>query len=1039
MEPPRKKGRRIGQQLPGQIFQYCAPHRLMICQWCQCAVVDAQLEEHLRCPRHVAELHACRVGDFQQHFEQFPQRIRQNRDIVIPNVPVSPVPGLMKPVHPTYQCQIGECQWIGYNIKRIREHCANEHDWMNPPSRGRPRKHAMRSGTAPKPWTTVASQQFIHRGRGSQRFAVIMTEEDPSPIMSSLQELQTATQQAIIQQQARIEQEELARIAAHDPREVNPWVERTGWARYLGAMNPLTLLPLVEDANAATEPVLAEICERFDRIIVVAQQTMLSRMNIFSRFAINRKDAGQEPQQPFNPRMDPGTMDKYRQVFKRLICYIIRCQTIEDRHRPPFAFTYPQRMAMQQMMQEMQDMDQRGHEGDQSSDRPNHSPRARPIDGQSDRPNPAQQPLTAIDRQILAWCVELFNHPLSGSAEQEFESAIVSGLAVMGIRADGGWENALGFTPKLSAVIKLARMIVAQHAWEQAQQSENPKGFLRAMQEMIQRFMTTAHPTPMKWMFDTRTYGLKIRYTTTAEGVIQWNRDEITYQHVRFTCDQFRSMVHGVVNRAWKHLMGEVLLFPPTQVDRPPLPPIPWDTIEDHPSDDQIGWWWAQDPPNSWGIREEWWLFERIWQEPPLRAEFIHVPTRRERPWREKRVRQWMRAVGRMKEYLLILKHLTGGGPARGPEVLSIRYQNTRHGGVRSETIDRGLVSFVTAYHKGYSINGRTKIIHRFVPREVGELFIYFQRLAMPFQRQVETSVYGRPEMSGFIWPTQEVDGTGWTSERMKRVMQRESKIGMGVQLNISAYRQMAIAMARKYLHSPDGFEADGEAEWEEKADEEGCWWTADDDVVDLQAGHGTHVAGMIYARGVDEAPDTVAQMKQQFREASEKWHRFLGFASVTRPGRKRKGVNEGQSQKQFARWKSHASGPDSAHIEARGRSRESVPGHPAAGHRCHHGGSAVGIRRDGHRRRQEHHIHGARGMGACRDDHCCSAHGIITAGHAAAVWHIRDTMCGMEQPSTPRDGINRIGDTRIRGQQGIPVIFEPIGGPEPIRPDRHR
>jgi hypothetical protein len=59
-----------------------------------------------------------------------------------------------------------------------------------------------------------------------------------------------------------------------------------------------------------------------------------------------------------------------------------------------------------------------------------------------------------------------------------------------------------------------------------------------------------------------------------------------------------------------------------------------------------------------------------------------------------------------MKEYLLVLKHLTGRGPARGPEILSIRYQNTVHGGIRNQMIDQGLISFMTAYHKGYSISG---------------------------------------------------------------------------------------------------------------------------------------------------------------------------------------------------------------------------------------------------------------------------------------------------------------------------------------------
>jgi hypothetical protein len=110
------------------------------------------------------------------------------------------------------------------------------------------------------------------------------------------------------------------------------------------------------------------------------------------------------------------------------------------------------------------------------------------------------------------------DYPLSSSQGQEFKSAIISGLAVMGIWPDSGWETALDFTPKLSAMIKLDQMLVAQQAWEQNQSSSGD--CLEDMQEMIQQFMTTTNTTPMKWMFNTHTYGLKIRYMTMANRLV---------------------------------------------------------------------------------------------------------------------------------------------------------------------------------------------------------------------------------------------------------------------------------------------------------------------------------------------------------------------------------------------------------------------------------------------------------------------------------------------------------------------------------------
>lgn len=62
------------------------------------------------------------------------------------------------------------------------------------------------------------------------------------------------------------------------------------------------------------------------------------------------------------------------------------------------------------------------------------------------------------------------------------------------------------------------------------------------------------------------------------------------------------------------------------------------------------------------------------------------------------------------------------GMPARSWELMGIRHTNTENGGVRNIFIDRGMVCFMTSYHKGYRRTGEVKVIHRYVPREVGEL-----------------------------------------------------------------------------------------------------------------------------------------------------------------------------------------------------------------------------------------------------------------------------------------------------------------------------
>jgi hypothetical protein len=52
---------------------------------------------------------------------------------------------------------------------------------------------------------------------------------------------------------------------------------------------------------------------------------------------------------------------------------------------------------------------------------------------------------------------ELLDHPLQ---DNEYQSAIISGLAVLMMKGDKGWHDAEDFTSKYSAVIKLAQLMV---------------------------------------------------------------------------------------------------------------------------------------------------------------------------------------------------------------------------------------------------------------------------------------------------------------------------------------------------------------------------------------------------------------------------------------------------------------------------------------------------------------------------------------------------------------------------------------------------
>ena len=97
-----------------------------------------------------------------------------------------------------------------------------------------------------------------------------------------------------------------------------------------------------------------------------------------------------------------------------------------------------------------------------------------------------------------------------------------------------------------------------------------------------------------------------------------------------------------------------------------------------------------------------------------------------------------MRQVAAFRGRLLILIHMTGRQPARGPEILSVRHRNTAQGRHRNLFIEDGMVVFVTRYYKGFEIKGDVKIIHRYLPQVVGELVVWYLWLVLPFVQRMQ-------------------------------------------------------------------------------------------------------------------------------------------------------------------------------------------------------------------------------------------------------------------------------------------------------------
>ncbi|KAH6702795.1 hypothetical protein BKA61DRAFT_704075 [Leptodontidium sp. MPI-SDFR-AT-0119] len=508
----------------------------------------------------------------------------------------------------------------------IQEHCRHVHQWENPQKKGRPEI----GRDVQVPWRTgVHCQHFFVRGPGAQYFEV-QAEGSSSAVPSGdvdLDAAKTALKQAM--QQA----EEEARRQITEPeeaREPNPWLRRVGWVEHLGAFDRKELRELVAPVKD-DEPELDVLCRAFDWLIQDAQYYCVRPVvGLEALFEANRKEVDKDVRMPFDSWMDITTVKAYTEVHKQLLRYIFRCKDIEPEKRPGFELTERQKMAIDDVWANIEEFvwwkEEQGGSGSGAEEEE---------EGELDE---GIEWMGRIQRQILQLWIALLNQPLQ---DDEYKSVLISGLAVLGMREDDGWLDAEDYTPKYSAVIKLARLMVVQEAYERRREAiahyesrglsaKKADSHYVLTRRLVHAFMTMAHdgkdPKPMQWLYRSRSYGFKIRYTTTAEGKIQWIGDDVLYPKIRFSMSQFRGMIYRLVGEAREELFKKLMIVrvgADQKVDMKQVPPIHCDRIVDQPSETRVRWSFLDDERNQFAACKQWWLYERMYKEEELRGQFM--------------------------------------------------------------------------------------------------------------------------------------------------------------------------------------------------------------------------------------------------------------------------------------------------------------------------------------------------------------------------------------------------------------------------------
>jgi hypothetical protein len=413
------------------------------------------------------------------------------------------------------------------------------------------------------------------------------------------------------------------------------------------------------------------------------------------------------------------------------------------------------------------------------------------------------------------------------------------------------------FLASLTYVIQLLLFADTRHNADESEAT--PFGELLTQQ--CRRWLVNDRLTPSAEILSWRLYARQVASATLPTAYTSWSEDgqTVTYRNAVMTMTEWRRLIHEQIHRAGV-ILHEQLLF--NQEGRP-HPRA--QSLLDVETETRPGYNFSQDPRNGLSLHGRW-VLDLLLREPELPKSPIEMRDGTV-VWRASHVAGYLDAVTAFLEHLLLAMHLTGGLPGRAPEIISLRHCNDEQ--PRNIMIHDGQVMFITGYHKMQYAAG-SRLVCRFLPAELGDILVTYLCMVLPFVRHVEL-LHGHTTSRSALFARGQ---TPWKAERLTAVMRRESGAILGMELVVSSYRHLAIAMDRRHLRGV-GVQSQGIRE-----DGEGAGESREDHVNDLQASHSTFTSDVNYANSVRTGRMFNDPKLHQFRQTSKSWHELAHQAS---------------------------------------------------------------------------------------------------------------------------------------------------------------
>ncbi|CAE7173591.1 RecQ family helicase [Pyrenophora teres f. teres] len=466
--------------------------------------------------------------------------------------------------------------------------------------------------------------------------------------------------------------------------------------------------------------------------------------------------------------------------------------------------------------------------------------------------------------QTTALLNSLASFILTGYGSDEFSSGLVQYLGVLGIDTQTNrLRTAKNYSYMLAGVVYCVRVLAVEKLLPAVERDEETEEDRDAFLELRKKYLADGSYSPMSAMLSLLAYGKHAALNEGNAGNAYWSPDKKTFYLngrpivVERFCKMAQSMEAELEESFWQMCW----------VDNPASRlTVNLAQIQDDMTFTTRGWSFVTAPSNGLSDGLAWMLQRARSTEGGMRLQTS------DGQWRGKKVREYLRQLDRFLELMLGCVHIECGQPARGSEILTMRHRN----GLlqdRNVFVVGGALMTVVRYHKSQSQWDKPKVVPRFLPPRLGQIMALYLSYLQPFREYLVVNVLSGG-LSDYVWSNKE---GAWDTDRLTRVLKRETGKRLGVALHTLDYRHTAVGIGRVKVGESfaRGYQDEiGEIDEAEVDD--------DEDLLELQNSRSTVIGVGNYSVSLDIVKHLSARSIDAFRALSTAWHRVLGVDGQT-------------------------------------------------------------------------------------------------------------------------------------------------------------